>query len=232
MGEADALPVRTAVDEGYDRVARALMTTIQSIPQTAGAMMDEDKGQLNHHVMVIMNVFHLCTSIKPGTPPNAALVRVQAQAQAQFETSLAGYVKTILRRPLGRVIDFCHGIETLLPTTPATEVALHSHFSRSSAKKLVRDLSQKDVRKAIEALSKRIQKHFDDEDASTALTHTELAHVLQQVWQSSQDMFTAEVERLSRILLTCYPQSGLGLEISSQDVQRLFQTLAPTGRRR
>ena len=232
MGEADALPVRTAVDEGYDHVARALMTTIQSIPQTAGAMMDEDKGQLNHHVMVIMNVFHLCTSIKPGTPPNAALVRVQAQAQAQFETSLAGYVKTILRRPLGRVIDFCHGIETLLPTTPATEVALHSHFSRSSAKKLVRDLSQKDVRKAIEALSKRIQKHFDDEDASTALTPTELAHVLQQVWQSSQDMFTAEVERLSRILLTCYPQSGLGLEISTQDVQRLFQTLAPTGRRR
>ena len=104
MGEADALPVRTAVDEGYDRIAHALMTTIQSIPQTAGAMMDEDKGQLNHHVLVIMNVFHLYTSIKPGTPPNAALVRVQAQALSQFETSLRGYVKTILRRPLGKGI--------------------------------------------------------------------------------------------------------------------------------
>lgn len=232
MGEADALPVRTAVDEGYDRIARAMMTTIQAIPQTAGATMDEDKGQLNHHVIVIMNVFHLCTSIKPGTPPNAALVRVQEQAQTQFETNLNGYVKTILRRPLGKLIDFCHGIEALLPTTPATEVALHSHFSRSSAKKLVRDLSQKDVRKAIEALSKRIQKHFDDEDASTALTDAELTHVLQQVWYTTQDMFTAEVDRLSRILLTCYPQSGLGLEISTQDVRRLFQTLAPTGRRR
>lgn len=94
----------------------------------------------------------------------------------------------------------------------------------------------KDVRKCVEALSKRMQKHFDDDDASMitsgALARDELADVLAQVWHATEDAFVAEVERLGRILHTCYPQSGLHLDVSAQDVVRLFQTQAPTIRRR
>lgn len=234
LGEADTLPVREAVDHGYERIARGMMAAVQSIPQ-AGAI-DDDKGQLNHHVILIVNVYHLCTRVRPGTPPNQALLRVQQQAQTLLESSQHGYVKTMLRRPLGKVVDFGNGIDALLSTTPATEVALHSSYSRAAVKKLVRDFTMKDVRKCVEALSKRMQKHFDDDDASMttsgALARDELADVLAQVWHATEDAFVAEVERLGRILHACYPQSGLHLDVSAQDVVRLFQTQAPTIRRR
>ena len=234
LGEADTLPVREAVDHGYERIARGMMAAVQSIPQ-AGAI-DDDKGQLNHHVILIVNVYHLCKRVRPGTPPNQALLRVQQQAQTLLESSRHGYVKTMLRRPLGKVVDFGNGIDALLSTTPATEVALHSSYSRAAVKKLVRDFTMKDVRKCVEALSKRMQKHFDDDDASMitsgALARDELADVLAQVWHATEDAFVAEVERLGRILHACYPQSGLHLDVSAQDVVRLFQTQAPTIRRR
>ena len=116
LGEADTLPVREAVDHGYERIARGMMAAVQSIPQ-AGAI-DDDKGQLNHHVILIVNVYHLCTRVRPGTPPNQALLRVQQQAQTLLESSQHGYVKTMLRRPLGKVVDFGNGIDALLSTTP------------------------------------------------------------------------------------------------------------------
>ena len=62
LGEADTLPVREAVDHGYERIARGMMAAVQSIPQ-AGAIDDDDKGQLNHHVILIVNVYHLCTCL-------------------------------------------------------------------------------------------------------------------------------------------------------------------------
>ncbi|WFD02584.1 hypothetical protein MOBT1_001264 [Malassezia obtusa] len=235
--DADELTVRATANEAYERVGRAMFSMLQSMSNMSVAGVDEDKGQLNHFVILIENMHHVKTRVKPGTPPNPALERLQEQAQAIYAHSLNGYVQTVLRRSLGKMTDFCNGIDALLQTTPANEVTLHSTYSKSSAKKIVREYTAKDLRKAVEALSKRVQKHFteDDETGSAAapgsLERDETAEVLAQVWHASEDAFVKETERFLRILKTCYSDS-LQVDYTTQDVRRPFYTTPPTVRRK
>lgn len=235
--DADDLPVRTTINEAYERIARAMFTLLQSLSSAGAVGADDDKGQLHHLVVLLENTHHLHTRIQPGLPPNAALLQVREQAKAMYAHALRGYVQTVLRRPLGKMIDFGNGIDALLQTTPANEVTLHSAYSKSSAKKLVREYTAKDLRKAVEAMSKRVQKHFaDDDDAGTAgapvaLDRDELAEVLSQVWRASEDAFARETDRFLRILKTCY-NDALHVDYTSQDVRRPFHMTPPAVRRK
>lgn len=236
--DADDLAVRSTVNEAYERISRSMFSMLQSISNMGVAGMDEDKGQLNHYVILIENMHHVQTCVKPGTPPNAALAHVREQAQAIYTHALTGYVQSVLRRSLGKMSDFCTGIDALLQTTPANEVTLHSAYSKSAAKKLVREYTAKDMRKAVEALSKRVQKHFCEEDDSTGqsavsapLERDEIAEVLAQVWRASEDAYVKETERFLRILKTCY-SDALHVDFTAQDVRRPFHISPPSVRKK
>ncbi|WFD33583.1 hypothetical protein MCUN1_000396 [Malassezia cuniculi] len=186
---SSAPDTRAAIDSGFDRIGRAIFTVLQSISKIDGAgTSDEDKGHLNYDVTLIENMHYLYTHVPAGASP--ALAQLAEHARGAFEMSVSSYVQTVLRRPLGKMIDFSSGIDSLLRTTPANEVTLHNAYSRSSAKKLVRDYTARDIRKGIEALSKRVQKHFDDEEQVGAGTgagtsdRDETAALLRQVWST------------------------------------------------
>lgn len=233
LEDADKLAVRAEVNQGYERVSRAMFAAIQSLsPSNVGA--DDDKGQLNRDVIIVENMHHLLKHVRPGTPANPALVQLLRQAQAMYDRSRSSYVQSVLRRPIGRVTDFCQGLEQLLQTLPANEVALHSAYSKSAARKVARECAAKDLRKAIDALSKRVQKHFNDEDDAPVapIERDELAEVLAQVWTSCAASCTKELERFGRLLQTCYGEGTVPLELSTAEVSRLFQSMPPALRRR
>lgn len=56
----------------------------------------------------------------------------------------------------------------MLKTTAPTEVQNNSTYSKSALKKVVKEYNGKDVRKHIDALFKRVDKHFED-DGGTSL---------------------------------------------------------------
>ena len=235
MRGANAPDTRGAVDGGFDRIGRAIMAVLQSIPKIDGTGTgDEDKGQLNYDVTLIENMHFLYTHVPAAASP--ALAQFAEHARATFGMSVASYIQTVLRRPLGKMIDFAAGIDALLRTTPANEVTLHSAYSRSAAKKLVRDYTPRDLRKGIEALAKRVQKHFDDDEqyaaaGTGALDREEAAAILRHVWATCESSYVTEAERLSRIVRTCYGDS-VHIEYNTSDVRRQFQQSTPMVRRR
>ena len=225
---------RAAVDAGFERISRALFTALQSISKLDVGSADEDKGQLNYDVTLIENMHYLYTHLPAGA--SSALAHLAEHARGTYEMSMSSYVQTVLRRPLGKMIDFTSGIDALLRTTPASEVIVHSAYSRSAAKKLVRDYSPRDLRKCIEALAKRVQKHFDDDEAAGAgagpgYEREDAAAVLRDVWVACESTFIAETERLARIIQTCYGDS-VHPEYSTHDISRSFQQSVPMTRRR
>ena len=241
LHDADDLGVRVAVNEAYTRIGRSMFSVLQSISKMDGVgSIDEDKGQLNHFVILIENMYHLLTHVPTRSYPSPALRQVVDQAQSLYSNSLASYVQTVLRRPLGKMMDFCGGVDALLQSTPANEVTLHSAYSKSALKKLTRDYGPRDVRKAIDTLAKRVQKHFGEDDEGNAaaaqaaglLDRDEMARVQAEVWRAAEDGFVREIERLSRIIRTCYAETSGQLEVSSADVRRLFHQSAPGTRRR
>ncbi|MCO5612677.1 hypothetical protein L7F22_066946 [Adiantum nelumboides] len=154
---------------------------------------------------------------------SAALGPLLKRAQGILEDALSAYVQSALRRPLGKMMDFGDGIDALLRSTPANEVSLHSAYNRQAAKRLVKEYSSKDIRKSIEALSKRVIKHFDDEEITTlsegingasnfydtsGISAEEIIEVLGRVWRNLEDGFTMECERMQRILRECYANNN------------------------
>ncbi|SPO21773.1 related to Exocyst complex component Sec3 [Ustilago trichophora] len=243
---AETLNIRNAVDGYYEQICRAMFDALQTISrvESAGVSGDEDKGQLNHLVILIENMYYFISEINKASRQrgNSALAGLVKRAESIYGDSLGSYTQFVLRRSLAKMMDFGDGIDSLLRSTPATEVSLHSAYSKSSFKKLVKDFTAKDTRKAVEALSKRVAKHFDDDDVPT-LTTTGAAQaassgegeqgeveVLSRVWSSCEEGYMREFERVNRIGKECYPDVGVSLELGPNELRRLFTSLAPKRR--
>lgn len=257
--EAEMLPIRPTVDAYYEQICKAMFDALQAmaIPKMESSTgnylssnIDEDKGMMNHHIILIENMYHFVKHVG-RLHGSAALAPLLQRAQGLLDDALSSYVQSALRRPLGKMMDFGDGIDTLLRSTPANEVSLHSAYNRQAAKRLVKEYSSKDIRKSIEALGKRVAKHFDDDEVTSiaeglsnaANVHDasgigleEIVEVLGMVWRNLEDGFTTECQRLQRVLKDCYSQSNesskLLCDFTMEDVRKPFASNAPAGKRR
>jgi hypothetical protein len=96
-----------------------------------------------------------------------------------------------------------------LQNTPPSEVSLHPTSSKSALKKLLKDYTAKDMRKAVEAMAKRVDKQFShDDDGSTV-----------PVWKAITLELKKETGRAQELIGRCYSDSNLGIEYGPGDVE-------------
>lgn len=238
------LNVRSIVDGFYSQLTTTVIDALLSIKMeatTATGGQDEDKGVMNHHVLLIENMHHLVQEVTKLMVKAPVLSQLISRAEKVYEDSLSAYTHFVLRRPLGKMMDYGDGIDSLLRTTPANEVSLHSAYSKSSFRKLLKEFTSKDVRKQVDALWRRVLKHFDEDEnegfslskvSSTSTSGTELMMgaqaeeeerkvVVGKVWRRCEMDFKREFERIGRIGEECYKGAG-GLEIRVDEITRLF----------
>ena len=74
--------------------------------------------------------------------------------------------RAVMRRPLGRLLDYLENIEAQLGTNGKSAVYVSSQPATSKAQfnKVMSGCDAKEIRKGFEALRKRIDKHFGDVD--------------------------------------------------------------------
>ena len=186
---------------------------------------------------MIENMHHLISSFSKEKVP--ALAVFVDQAKEKYHENLNLYIKLVLRRPLARLLvrlsssyrnenekaderntqDFFQGLETLLRTTPPTEVSLHSAYTKPSLRRALSSLSSKDLKKAIEVLYKRVDKHFAGDSPSGGIAaavgvgggggnSAEEAEVLRSVWKACEDDVGRAVEGWKGLITRCYPVSS------------------------
>ncbi|KAF9652003.1 hypothetical protein BDM02DRAFT_3090034 [Thelephora ganbajun] len=160
----EGLEIRQNVDAAYDRIVDAMFESLKRMAKIDGE--GEDKGQLNYHVILIENMHHFVTEIQNLDIGSVSSFLVRAEGI--YDENLAAYVKLVLRRPFLKILDYFEGIERLLKTTAPTEVQNNSTYSKSALKKVVKEYNAKDIRKHIDALFKRIEKHFEDDGVTSS----------------------------------------------------------------
>ena len=74
---------------------------------------------------------------------------------------LSSYINAVMRRPLGRLLEYLENIEAQLSSgkTPGMIAAQPSN-SKTTFNKVLGGYDGKEVRKGIETLRKRVEKHF------------------------------------------------------------------------
>ncbi|KAI5777491.1 exocyst complex component Sec3-domain-containing protein [Geopyxis carbonaria] len=223
---SDELDVRDMVNEGYQKINRAMFESLQAIakesPAVASQSVDpEDKEQLNYHIMMIENMHHYLEDV--DAKGNDILEGFKTKASAEYKEHMELYIGAVIRRPVGKLLDFIESVELLLKTDPASAADIPSKPSHSKAifKKHLANHDGKEVRKGIEQLKKRVDKHFGEghHHDDVALS----ARLVEKILGRLEDEYVGLHKRILLLLVGPYKDCGLECEFMVQDVRIAFK---------
>ncbi|KAF9876241.1 hypothetical protein CkaCkLH20_06184 [Colletotrichum karsti] len=199
------LGVRRTVDREYDRILKSMFDSLKIIARenpavsvgAAGAD-PEDKEALNFHILLIENMNHFLEEV--NTHGLEVLEDWRQAATNELNEHMGLYLNAVMRRPLGKLLEYIENIEGQLQSGKAgSSIAAQPSNSRSTFNKVLSTYDAREVRKGIETLRKRVDKHFGDAD-DPALSQKLVNKVLREC-----ERFYGEVElRISRITSDVY----------------------------
>ena len=222
----DSLPVRSMVNAAYTSINKTMFESLKFIAKESpiamaaagGAQGDpEDKEALNYHILLIENMNHYIEEV--SVKGNPVLEEWRTRALEEMTEHLDLYLSAVIRRPLGKLLDFIESTETLLRAHPdnPTSVATRASHSRSTFKKLLSAHDAKEIRRGIETLKKRVEKHFGDAD-DLNLSRGLVAKVLREC----EIRYLGVGERVGRVVKDVY-EGSLEVEWRREDVVATFK---------
>ncbi|KAF2842034.1 hypothetical protein M501DRAFT_1008096 [Patellaria atrata CBS 101060] len=172
----ERLEIRSMVDKSYEKINKAMFESLRVIAKEspgvqagvqAGGADPEDKEALNYHILLIENMNHYVEEVDDRNVP--VLAEWKNKAIQEMEEHLGLYVDAVIRRPLGKLLDFLDTLTPLLtslpPGTPASSLASRPTHTKSIFKKLLyATFDSKELRHDVQALKKRVDKHFGESD--------------------------------------------------------------------
>ncbi len=99
----------------------------------------------------------------------------------------------------------------------------NSAYNRSALKKIVKEYDAKDIRKNVDALFKRVEKHFTDGDAADAPGNNRPNAVLTGVWKACEEELLRSTDTFTKLVKQCYSDTGVTLDYSKVDVETSFR---------
>ncbi|RDW88973.1 hypothetical protein BP6252_01005 [Coleophoma cylindrospora] len=182
---ADNLDVRDTVNRAYIRINKTMFESLKVIArenpsaQTAGTD-PEDKEALNYQILLIENMNHYLEEV--STRGNPVLEQWKENAAQEMEEHMSLYLGAVIRRPLGKLLDFLESTESLMlsrqPGESTAQISGMPSHSKVTFKKILAGYDSKEIRRGIETLKKRVEKHFGDAD-DPALSRGLVTKVLQ-----------------------------------------------------
>lgn len=176
-------PLRRMIDAEYDRILKSMFDSLMVIARenptagaTSGTADPEGKEALNFHILLIENMNHFLE--ETDSRGLEVIEDNKDKAQAKYQEHMEQYLDAIMRRPLGKLLDHLENIEAQIQTGKSpTAIAKQPSNSQAVFGKVLSVYDAKDLRKGIDALRKRVEKHFGDAD-EPALSRGLVAKVL------------------------------------------------------
>lgn len=223
----DDLLVRTMVNEAYHKTNQAMFESLKFIAKespnaaqtsstTAGD--PEDKEALNYHILLIENMNHYIEEV--ATRKNPVLDEWNFRARAEMSEHMELYLAAVIRRPLGKLLDFLESTETLIRNNPGspTLIATRASHSRSTFKKILSSYDSKEIRRGVETLRKRVDKHFGDGDDTPGLSR----ELIVKVCRECETRYLSIGERVNKVVGDVY-DGTLEVEWRREDVVGAFR---------
>lgn len=163
--------LRRTIDREYDRIMKSMFDSLMIIarehpnsgPVTTGTGDPEGKEALNFHILLIENMNHFLE----GTESHnlEVLDEWKERATSEYHEHMGLYLNAVMRRPLGKLLDNLENIEAQIQAGKMpTAIARQPSNNQAVFTKVLSAYDSKEVRKGIETLRKRVEKHFGDAD--------------------------------------------------------------------
>ncbi|TFK30812.1 exocyst protein [Coprinopsis marcescibilis] len=210
LSGAEGLEIRTLVDGGYDKIVHAMFESLKQLAKLEGE--GEDKSQLNYHVIMIENMHYFVTEMS-RMEVGATHVFVE-RAQGIYDENLGAYIKILFRRPVAKLLDFFDGVERV-SQDPAGNLSSNSNYNKSALKKVVKEFTAKDMRKHIDALYKRVEKHFTEMSDKTSVSED----MVPIIWKACEHELVSITNRITTLIIQNYGDSGVSLDYTTADIE-------------
>lgn len=119
--------------------------------------------------------------------------------------------------------DFFEGIDRVAKDLNTGEITSNSNFTKASLRKILKDYNSKDIRKCVDILSKRVEKHFTDGEKVDESNSGISGKVLLEVWKACEEEFVVLTETWTSRISQWYSDSGITLEFTRTDVEAAFR---------
>ena len=226
--QAEHSEVRGLVNDVYVKINKAMFDTLKIIAKHEGVVLGgqrpqgqagadtEDKDILNYHILLIENMNHYVEGVDPKG--NSTLIEWSGVAAKEMAEHMDSYLSAVIRRPLGKLLDFIESTESLMAglSDRPSSIANKASHQRSNFKKLLSNYDSKEVARGIDTLKKRINKHFGEAD-EPSLSHG----LINKVFKECSERYLGVHDRISRIIAEVY-EGGLDIEFKRGDVTRAF----------
>lgn len=88
-------------------------------------------------------------------------------------------------------------------------------FSKQELRKVINQYPQREVKKGLENLYKKVEKHLCEEE-----------NLLQVVWRAMQEEFLAQLSQCEEFISRCYPGSMILLDFTIEEILNFFSEIA------
>lgn len=217
--------IRVSLNDAYDRINRAMWESLKFIAKEApgqppgvaanAAGDPEDKEVLNYHILLIENMNHYMEEVDVHNLP--VLQRWMDRAHQDFDEHMKLYLDAVIHRPLGKLLDFIQSLESLQTSGNGSDIATRASHSRMVAKKVLSSYDAKEVKRGVELLKKRVEKHFGDAD-DPGLSRSLVLKVLREC----EKRYDNAHDRTRHLIDTVY-EGQLELEWRKEDVVAMFR---------
>lgn len=223
VGVEAHLALRRMVDREYDRIIKTMFDSLKVIAREnpavglgGNAADPEDKEALNFHILLIENMNHFLE--ETDTRGLEILEDWKEQAEAEYHEHMGLYLNAVMRRPLGKLLDQLENIEAQLQSgKAATAIAGQPSNNKNMFNKVVGSYDSKEVRRGIEALRKRVEKHFGDADEPTLSRG-----LVNKVVRECESFYSDVESRIGRVTTDVYGGDVL-FEWPRADVKAAFR---------
>ena len=128
--------------------------------------------------------------------------------------------------------DYFETLDRAVKDSNPTEVTNNSNYNKTALRRITKDYNSKDIRKHVDTLSKRVEKHFTDASEKTAVEEVSgiaAGTVLVRVWMACEKELVRLTELFSSRISQWYGDSGISLEYTTSDIETAFrrQKLGP-----
>ncbi|KAI9327547.1 exocyst complex component Sec3-domain-containing protein [Obelidium mucronatum] len=216
---------RTVVSNAYSRIVKCIFDTLEAMAKDQndgkGESKTDDKESLNVHILTIENMHHFHSEIRARKI--AGLEQFVKASKVLYDVNVEAYIKIVIRKPLGKLLEFFENVENLLKSNAPEEVSFHLH--KVSLRDVLKKYPGKEIKKGLEQLYKKVEKSFTatEEEAGT---NSHSGSLLQVVWRGIQEACAKNLKRYEELIALCYSDTGLKVEFTMDDLLGYFSELA------
>uniref|UniRef100_A0AAG5DWE7 Exocyst complex component Sec3 PIP2-binding N-terminal domain-containing protein n=1 Tax=Anopheles atroparvus TaxID=41427 RepID=A0AAG5DWE7_ANOAO len=197
---------RNDLDKWYIKLVEAIF---ERIPIHAA-----EHSKTPHQVVKMENYHRMHSSLSQLKVQ--VLEPLRKEAKTRYNDAQRAYVTKYFGRPLEKLNQFFEGVQARVQQgVKDTEISYQMAYSKQELRKVISLYPAREVKKGLEQLYKKVEKHLCDEE-----------NLLQVVWRAMQQEFITQYNSLEQWIQRCYAGSMISLEFTIKDILDFFSEIA------